>query len=107
MNTHHSLSMIVREVLADFIAGCPLAPEAMTDETVLVDGLGMDSLERIEIAVRLEDIFDIELANIPAGAALKMKPGVEVPAIDRVKTVGELTVLVARLKFERHGEDEE
>lgn len=91
MNSHHPLSMIVREVLADFIAGCPLAPEAMTDETVLVDGLGMDSLEKIEVTIRLEDIFSIELTD---------------EATENVKTVGELIVLVAALHIFQEKSDE-
>lgn len=95
-------SMIVREVLGDLIVGCPMAPEEMTDETLLSDDLGMDNLERIEIAVRLEDIFDIELMDIPTGAALKMKPGVTVPLIDQVKTVGKLIELVVELHDKAH-----
>lgn len=73
------ISMIVRELLGDRIAYCPIAPEEMRDETELVDGLGMDSMEKIEIAISLEEVFAIEISDA---------------ALDEVKTVGDLVALV-------------
>lgn len=79
------LPAIVREVLHDFIAHCPMTPEDMSADTVLVDGLGMDSLERIEVTIRLEDIFNIEISE---------------EAADALQTVGDLVGLVERLHAE-------
>ena len=60
----------IREIIADFITPCSMAPEEMRDNTRLVDDLGADSLEIIEMTMALEEEFEIA---IPDAAAEEFK----------------------------------
>lgn len=77
------LSLRLRELIAETIKGCPVPPEAMTDDMHLVNTLGADSLEGVELGITVEEEFGIELSD---------------EAMDEIKTVGDLVVAVdARL----------
>lgn len=58
-----SSDLRIREIIADFITPCSLAPEEMRDDTRLVDDLRADSLEIIEMAMALEEEFEIEVPD--------------------------------------------
>ncbi|MBI1262954.1 MAG: acyl carrier protein [Rhizobiales bacterium] len=55
------LSLQLREIIAECITGCPVAPEEMTHEMTLVADLGCDSLDRIEMAMTLEEKFELRI----------------------------------------------
>lgn len=50
----------VRRVLAESLC---VSPEKVTDGANLIDDLGADSLDVIEIAMGLEDEFDIDIPD--------------------------------------------
>ena len=50
-------------------------PETIKDEQILIDDLGMDSLDGVEIVLNLEDEFEVEIQD---------------GEVDHVKTVGQL-----------------
>lgn len=80
---------IVREMLGDRIAGCAVLPEQMTSAMSLVDDLGMNSLERFEISIALEEVFDFEVSD---------------EDMETAKTVGDLIALVERLHEPQGGD---
>lgn len=83
------LSLRIREIIAEIIPGCPMAPEEMTAATRLRDELKADSLDEVEIAMALEAAFHI---NIPD------------QTIDEITTVGDLIVCVEARRVLSAGE---
>lgn len=53
----------VRRILVELIG---IEPERVTDNAMLVGDLGADSLDVIEIAMELEDVFDIAIPDASA-----------------------------------------
>lgn len=51
----------IKEIIAECIRSCPIAPEEMVAETTLRENLESDSLERVEIAMALEEEFNVEI----------------------------------------------
>ena len=58
-----------RKVIADHLG---LDVEKVTDEASLIDDLGADSLDFVEIAIALEEEFDVELADDDAWFNVKI-----------------------------------
>ena len=58
----------VKEIIADATGR---TPNEISEENVLTDDLGVDSLDAVEILMALEEEFEIE--DIPDDAAEKMK----------------------------------
>ena len=54
----------IREVICRFVE---LDPETLTEETNIRSELGLNSLELINIAVAIEDEFDVELPDREVG----------------------------------------
>jgi len=65
-----------------------MPPEEITTEARLVDDLGMDSLDAVELAIAMEREFRIELSDDP---------------VAKLQTVGDIVVLVQRLLAEARG----
>ena len=57
--THEQLVDSVRALLAEHLT---IEPAKVTESTTL-DDLGADSLDRVEIIMKLEDTFDIEISD--------------------------------------------
>ena len=54
----------LREVICRFV---DIAPEKLTEETNIRSELGLNSLELINIAVAIEDEFDLEIPDREVG----------------------------------------
>ena len=54
----------LREVICRFVA---IDPEKLTEETNIRSELGLNSLELINIAVAIEDEFDVEIPDREVG----------------------------------------
>lgn len=54
----------LREVICRFV---DIAPEKLTEETNIRSELGLNSLELINIAVAIEDEFDVEIPDREVG----------------------------------------
>lgn len=60
------------------------ALEAMTEESLLVeDGLGLDSLDRVELTMRIEDVFGVDFDQ---------------EEIDKVEEIGDVAGYVALIE---------
>lgn len=53
----------VRHILVDMLG---IEPAKVTDNAMLIDDLGADSLDVVEIAMELEDAFQIEIPDASA-----------------------------------------
>lgn len=67
-----SLEERVKNIVGDLLG---VEPETIKDEQILIDDLGMDSLDGVEIVLNLEDEFEVEIQD---------------GEVDHVKTVGQL-----------------
>lgn len=74
---------VVKQIIVDKLG---VKPEEVANETLLMEDLGADSLDAVEIIMDMEDRFRI---NIPDEDA------------DKVSTVGEAVSLLERLLKER------
>lgn len=74
-----SVNLRIKQIIAASIAGCRVMPEALVDELHLVTDLGATSLEKYEMAMKLEDAFVITLSD---------------EAIDEAQTVGDVIAMV-------------
>jgi acyl carrier protein len=57
--TQEAIASRIEEIVKEHIG----ADEALTPETHLQDDLAVDSLERVELGIKLEKAFGIELTN--------------------------------------------
>jgi acyl carrier protein len=53
--------MDLREQVSTYLAQYFMAAEALSEETRLVDDLGADSLDLLQVAYTLNEMFDIEI----------------------------------------------
>lgn len=68
----------LREVIADYSG---IAADRITDDADIYDDLGIDSLEKVELAMMIEDEFGIEVHDSD---------------LTRADTVADLSALVTR-----------
>jgi len=54
-----ALSLRIRELIAESVTDCPVAPEEMTPDTSLHVDLGCDSLDLLEVVMILEETFSL------------------------------------------------
>jgi len=50
----------VKEVIINHLE---ISPDEVKPETELIAGLGADSLDRVEITMKLEDVFEVEIQD--------------------------------------------
>jgi acyl carrier protein len=70
----------VKEIIAGIVA---LDEEYVTDNACLVDDLGADSLDFVEIAIELEEVFGIEVDDDAALLWRKVEDVLETVAAER------------------------
>ncbi len=71
----------LKEIICEFV---DIAPEDVTLETNVRSGLGLNSLELVNLAVAIEEAFDVE---IPDRAAMGLETLAD--AIEIIKTYSE------------------
>lgn len=64
MNTHDTIIAIIAQHLS-------MKPEEIGDDATL-ESLGMDSLDRVEIVMRIEEEFDVEISDEKADTICKV-----------------------------------
>jgi acyl carrier protein len=81
-------SSILARVISTVRSTSHLHDFAVTAETRFVEDLGFDSLDLVEVAIQLEEVFDIEFAQ---------------DAIARFGSIGDLTGYLSRRFFQDAG----
>lgn len=70
----------IREVICNFV---DIPPESITEETNIRSDLGLNSLELVNLAVAIEDKFDVEIPD---------------REVTRIETVGDVLGIIKEYK---------
>lgn len=73
--TKQDIENKIREIVSEQIT---LDPDAnITEDTRLIEDLGVDSLDSVNILLSLEEQFDLDISDEDAGKLLSMKEAVD------------------------------
>lgn len=69
-----------KEIIEEAVQGVLVREVAMTEETLLDGNLGLDSIDRVELIMNLEDNFEVEISDQEAFNIKTIKDALDVLA---------------------------